>query len=57
LAAELRPNSLGELKRSPSISIRNRACPTSKGREREQGGKEGEGEGKGKEEERRGKYI
>ena len=53
MAAGLRPDPLGELKRSPRPPSRNKG-PTSKGREREgreRGGEGGEGEGK----ERKGK--
>jgi len=47
LAAGLRPDPLGELKRSPRLPIAAIRGPTSKGRRRE--GREGEERGKGRE--------
>ena len=55
LAAGLCPDPMGELKRSPKPSSRNRG-PTSKGRERERWGEDGRGgERTGTELERRGR--
>jgi len=56
LAAGLRPDPLGELKRSPRPPSRNTEGPTSKRRGREGKGREGTGEGEGKGE-RRGNLL
>jgi len=49
LAAGLRPDPLGELKRSPRPPSRNKG-PTSKGRGKKRKGRGGEGEGEGERE-------